>query len=61
VALVLLLDQMTRSLYRNDPRSYAGDAQAQALSTEAFDRNMHQELELPSACFSPCRWRTPKM
>jgi hypothetical protein len=36
LALVLLLDQMTRSLYRNDPRSYAGDAQAQALSAEAF-------------------------
>jgi len=38
LALVLLLDQMTRSLNRNDPRSYAGDAQAQALSAQAFDR-----------------------
>ncbi|HSF49105.1 MAG TPA: DUF924 family protein [Burkholderiales bacterium] len=44
LALVLLLDQMTRSLYRNDARSYAGDAHAQALSVEAFDRGMDGEL-----------------
>src|SRR6266487_5143465 len=44
LALVLLLDQMTRSLYRNDPRAYAGDAHAQALSAEAFDRGIHREL-----------------
>jgi len=47
----LLLDQMTRSLYRNDPRSYAGDAQAQALSAEAFDRDMHRELDFPECMF----------
>jgi uncharacterized protein (DUF924 family) len=51
LALVLLLDQMTRSLYRNDPRSYAGDAQAQTLSAEAFDRNMHRELDFPERMF----------
>jgi len=51
LALVLLLDQMTRSLYRNDPRSYAGDAQAQALSAEAFDRDMHRELDFPERMF----------
>jgi uncharacterized protein (DUF924 family) len=44
LALVLLLDQMTRSLYRNDRRAYAGDAHAQALSVEAFDRGIHREL-----------------
>ncbi len=44
LALVLLLDQMTRSLYRNDPRTYAGDAHAQALSAEAFDRGIDREL-----------------
>jgi uncharacterized protein (DUF924 family) len=51
LALVLLLDQMTRSLYRNDFRSYAGGAQAQALSAEAFDRNMHRALEFPERMF----------
>jgi uncharacterized protein (DUF924 family) len=51
LALVLLLDQMTRSLYRNDPRGYAGDAQAQALSAEAFDRDMHRELDFPERMF----------
>ena len=44
LALVLLLDQMTRSLYRNDPRTYAGDAHAQALSIEAFDRGIYREF-----------------
>ena len=44
LALVLLLDQMTRSVYRNDARSYAGDAHAQALSAEAFDHGMDREL-----------------
>jgi uncharacterized protein (DUF924 family) len=51
LALVLLLDQMPRSLYRNDPHGYAGDAQAQALSAEAFDRNMHRELDFPERMF----------
>ena len=51
LALVLLLDQMARSLYRNDPRSYAGDAQAQALSAQAFDRDMHLELDFPERMF----------
>jgi uncharacterized protein (DUF924 family) len=44
LALVLLLDQMTRSLYRDDPRAYTGDAHAQALSVEAFDCGTHREL-----------------
>jgi uncharacterized protein (DUF924 family) len=44
LALVLLLDQMTRSVFRNNVRSYAGDDHAQRLSTEAFDRGIDREL-----------------
>jgi uncharacterized protein (DUF924 family) len=44
LALILLLDQFTRSIYRDDPRMYAGDARAQALSTDALDRGMDREL-----------------
>src|SRR5262249_47376106 len=51
LALVLLLDQMTRNLYRNDPRAYAGDAYAQALSVEAFDLGVDRELGFLERCF----------
>src|SRR5262245_35093347 len=35
-ALVLLLDQFTRSIYRDSPRAFAGDARAQILAQHAF-------------------------
>lgn len=44
LALILLLDQFTRSVYRDDPRTYAGDARAQALCVEAYDRGLDREL-----------------
>jgi len=36
LALVILLDQFTRNVFRGTPRMYAGDARAQALALEAF-------------------------
>jgi uncharacterized protein (DUF924 family) len=51
LALVLLLDQMTRSLFRNDALSYSGDTQAQSLSADAFDRGLHLKLEFPECMF----------
>jgi uncharacterized protein (DUF924 family) len=51
LALVLLLDQMTRNLYRNNPRAHAGDAYAQALSAEAFDLGVDRELGFLERCF----------
>jgi uncharacterized protein (DUF924 family) len=36
LALVILLDQFTRNVFRDAPRMYAGDAHAQALAIEAF-------------------------
>lgn len=36
LALVILLDQFTRNVFRDTPRMYAGDARAQALAIEAF-------------------------
>lgn len=32
LALILVLDQFTRSIHRNDPKQYAGDARAQAFT-----------------------------
>ena len=36
LALVILLDQLTRNVFRGTPRMYAGDARAQALALDAF-------------------------
>ena len=46
LALVLLLDQFTRNVYRETAQAYAGDAQAQAIATEAFDQGLDRELDL---------------
>jgi uncharacterized protein (DUF924 family) len=38
LALILLLDQFTRHIYRDDPRAFAGDVQALALAQRAVDQ-----------------------
>jgi uncharacterized protein (DUF924 family) len=37
LALILLLDQMTRSLFRGTPRAFAGDARAQRLTLDMLE------------------------
>ena len=44
LALVILLDQLTRNAFRGQPRTYAGDAKAQGLASEAFDTGLDQSL-----------------
>jgi uncharacterized protein (DUF924 family) len=44
LALVLLLDQMTRSLYRGSARAFAGDARAHRLATAMLDDGSLREL-----------------
>ena len=51
LALVLLLDQFPRSVYRNDPKSYAGDARAQTLALEALDRGLTEDLGIAERNF----------
>jgi uncharacterized protein (DUF924 family) len=51
LALILLLDQFTRSIYRNDPRSFSGDARAQALALEAVDRGLEGGLTIEQRQF----------
>src|SRR5688500_2371332 len=46
VALVILLDQFPRSLWRDQPKAYAGDAEAQRLVTEAFDKHLEAQVTL---------------
>ena len=40
LALIILLDQFPRSVYRDDPRAFAGDSRAQWLALDALDRGL---------------------
>lgn len=44
VALVLLLDQFTRNIYRGEPRAFSGDARALALAREAVADGSDRDL-----------------
>lgn len=43
-ALVLLLDQFTRNIYRDTPAAFSGDSRALALARLAVERNWHPRL-----------------
>ena len=45
LALVILLDQFTRNLFRGSPRAFSGDARALALCREAIGRGDDQALD----------------
>lgn len=51
LALVLLLDQFTRNVYRGDPRTYAGDAKAQELALDAFARGLDRGMRFEERVF----------
>jgi uncharacterized protein (DUF924 family) len=51
LALVLLLDQFTRSLFRDTPRAFAGDLRAQALARDGFDRRDDRSLSIAERNF----------
>jgi uncharacterized protein (DUF924 family) len=44
VALILLLDQFPRNIYRDTPQAYAGDERAQRLVHEALDGSLDSAL-----------------
>jgi len=44
LALVLLLDQLTRTTYAGTAQAFAGDAKAIALAHDALDRGLDREL-----------------
>lgn len=51
LALVLLLDQFTRNVYRGQARAFAGDARAQQLSLHARASGMDAELATVGCVF----------
>ncbi|MGH6612471.1 MAG: DUF924 family protein [Burkholderiaceae bacterium] len=44
LALILVLDQFTRNMYRNTPRSFAGDPEALRLASSLVDRAEDRSL-----------------
>jgi uncharacterized protein (DUF924 family) len=46
LALVILLDQFSRNVYREDTRSYSQDTKARLLVTEGVDRQYLDKLNL---------------
>src|SRR6476469_5546329 len=56
LALILVLDQFSRSACAGTARAYAQDARAQALAREAFDRGEHAGLAVWEQIFLslPC-------
>lgn len=51
LALILLLDQMPRNMFRDTPRMFATDAQALALAEESLARGYHRAYPYPARRF----------
>jgi uncharacterized protein (DUF924 family) len=51
LALILVLDQMTRNVFRGTTRAWSGDARALALATEALDAGLDAELPFEQRIF----------
>ena len=51
LALVLLLDQVPRNLFRDDPRAYATDRQARSVACFAVERGFDRRLSQCERCF----------
>ena len=56
LALILLLDQMTRNIYRDTPKAFAGDEIALALSLRAVAQKWVENEEIEAKRqFSSCQ------
>ena len=51
LALVILLDQFPRNMYRGTPRAFAADSQALAIALRAIEDGSDQELDLIQRMF----------
>jgi uncharacterized protein (DUF924 family) len=52
LALLIMLDQFTRNIFRGEVRSYAGDARALKLATEALDNGTLRALATEERTFA---------
>ncbi|MBD3728933.1 MAG: DUF924 domain-containing protein [Sphingomonadales bacterium] len=51
LALIVLIDQFTRNIYRDDPRAFSGDAKAQQLVLDGLEQGMDAALALSERQF----------
>lgn len=51
LALVVLLDQFTRNVFRSQSQAFAGDARAQALVLDGITRGLDRQLPLAGTVF----------
>ncbi len=51
LALVILLDQVPRNLFRNDPRAYATDEKARSVTHHALRARLDEDLSQPERLF----------
>lgn len=51
LALIVILDQFTRNLFRDDLRAYSGDAMAQRLAKDAVERGWDRNMSLEERQF----------
>ncbi len=51
LALVVLLDQFTRNVFRGQARAFSGDTRAQSLALDAIDRGLGAVLPLVAQVF----------
>lgn len=51
VALLVLLDQFPRNIYRRDPRAFAADPLARAVADRAIAKGFDRETPAPERCF----------
>jgi uncharacterized protein (DUF924 family) len=51
LALLLVLDQFPRNMFRNDARAFAADALARKIATRAIERGFDREIAMPERAF----------
>jgi uncharacterized protein (DUF924 family) len=51
LALLLVLDQFPRNMFRNDARAFAADALARAVAARAIERGFDREIAMPERAF----------
>ncbi|MDP8999195.1 MAG: DUF924 domain-containing protein [Myxococcota bacterium] len=51
LALIILLDQFTRNIFRDDPRGFSGDGRAQRLAVDALDAGLERQLGFDERIF----------
>jgi uncharacterized protein (DUF924 family) len=58
LALIIVLDQFSRNIYRGSPLSYSQDEKALKLAFEGIDLGIDRELKPVERTSSGCRWVT---